>query len=113
MLQDYADVIKTQHVVVAEEHGTVVGVLVLDETVEGLLIDNVAVFPACKGRGVGKALLLHAEYEASQRGHASLYLYTNEKMTENIALYMRVGYVEYERREEQGFRRVFLRKTLE
>jgi len=33
-------------------------------------------------------------------------------MAENIALYARVGYVEYERRQEQGFRRVFMRKPL-
>jgi len=53
-----------------------------------------------------------AEQEARVRGHASLYLYTNEKMTENIAKYSRAGYVEYERRREQGFCRVFLRKVL-
>jgi ribosomal protein S18 acetylase RimI-like enzyme len=70
-------------------------------------------FRPAKGRGVGKALLLHAEHEARKRGYASLYLYTNEKMSENIALYTRVGYVEYERRQEEGFRRMFLRKTLQ
>jgi N-acetylglutamate synthase-like GNAT family acetyltransferase len=78
MLQDYSAIVQTQHVVVAEEHGGVAGVLVLEETHEGLLVENVAVFPSCKGRGVGKALLLHAEHEARKRGYASLYLYTNE-----------------------------------
>jgi hypothetical protein len=33
-------------------------------------------------------------------------------MTENIAMYGKAGYVEYERRQEQGFGRVFLRKAL-
>jgi len=42
----------------------------------------------------------------------TVYLYTNELMVENIALYVRHGYVEYERRQEQGFRRVFMRKAL-
>ena len=41
-------------------------------------------------------------------GHSNVYLYTNEKMVENISLYAKVGYVEYERRDEEGFRRVFM-----
>lgn len=112
MLQDYSAVIRTEHVVIAETNGEVAGVLVLCETPDGFLVDNVAVFPSRKGHGVGRALLLHAEQEARARGHASLYLYTNEKMYENIAMYIKVGYVEYERRQEEGFRRVFLRKAL-
>ena len=58
-------------------------------------------------------LLVHAELEARYRSYTSLYLYTHEKMAENIALYARVGYVEVERREEDGFRRVFMRKALQ
>ena len=34
------------------------------------------------------------------------------KMTENIALYERIGYVEYERRQEQALRRALLRQAL-
>ena len=44
--------------------------------------------------------------------YAFVYLYTNEKMTGNIAMYVKAGYLEYERREELGFSRVFLRKDL-
>jgi len=87
-------------------------VLVLAETDEGFLIDNVAVHPRKKGQGIGKALLVHAEQEAVARGYGSVYLYTNDRMTENIAMYTKAGYVEYERRQELGFRRVFLRKSL-
>jgi ribosomal protein S18 acetylase RimI-like enzyme len=112
MLQDYALVIREQHVVIAEADGELAGVLVLAETDEGFLIDNVAVHPSKKGQGIGKALLVHAEQEAVARGYESVYLYTNEKMTENIAMYTRAGYLEYERRQEVGFRRVFLRKSL-
>jgi ribosomal protein S18 acetylase RimI-like enzyme len=112
MIQDYASIVETGHVVVAESKDEIAGILVLCETPAGFRIDNVAVFPKYKGKGVGKALLVHAEVEAAARGHASLYLYTNEMMSENIALYAKVGYVEYERREEEGFRRVFLRKAL-
>src|SRR5258706_4717732 len=84
MLQDYAVVIETEHVVVAESNGQLAGVLVLSETPDGFLLDNVAVSPEHKGQGVGQALLIHAEREARSRGYSSIYLYTNEKMDENI-----------------------------
>jgi ribosomal protein S18 acetylase RimI-like enzyme len=112
MLQDYAAVIREQQVVIAEADGELAGVLVLAETDEGFLIDNVAVHPSRKGQGIGKALLVHAEREAVARGYESVYLFTNEKMTENIAMYTKAGYVEYDRRQERDFRRVFLRKSL-
>jgi len=112
MLQDYAHTIQNEQVVVAEADGELVGVLVLRQTANVLFVDNVAVLPERQSQGVGRTLLVHAEEQARAHGHTSLYLYTNEKMTENIALYVRNGYVEYERREEEGFRRVFLRKQL-
>jgi len=112
MLQDYATVLREALVTVAEVAGEIVGVLVLSNTAEGLLIENVAVHPTYKGQGIGRALLRHAESEARHLGCSNLYLYTNELMTENIALYARYGYREYERRQEQGFRRVFMRKAV-
>src|SRR5262245_5001265 len=87
MLQDYVSVIREQHVVIAEADGELAGVLVLAETDDGLLIDNVAVHPSRKGQGIGKVLLVRAEQEALTRGYESIYLYTNEGMTENIAMY--------------------------
>ena len=39
-------------------------------------------------------------------------LYTNARMTENLSLYPHLGYVEVERREEDGFDRVFFEKGL-
>ena len=111
MLDDYAKVIEERQVTVAEFNGTVAGVLVLAATTEGFLLENVAVLPA--HRGIGKALLQYAESEARRQGFGSVYLYTHEKMTENQQLYSRIGYVEYDRRVEQGFARVFMRKSLQ
>jgi hypothetical protein len=39
-------------------------------------------------------------------------LLTNERMKRNLAIYARAGYVEYDRREEDGFRRVWMRRVL-
>ena len=46
---------------------------------------------------------------ASRRGFL---LYTHQSMTENRALYERIGYVEVARRTEHGFPRVYMRKRL-
>jgi len=107
MLEDYSKVIGKHQVTVAESNGTIAGVLVLVLTPDGLLLDNVAVLPS--HRGIGKVLLQYAESEARRQGFASLYLYTHEKMTENQALYSRIGYVEYDRRVEYGFPRIYKR----
>ena len=45
-------------------------------------------------------------------GYGHLDLYTHERMTENIAMYERIGYVEVDRRTERGFPRVYMRKRL-
>lgn len=112
MTDDYAEVIGTHRVTVAEQHGAVVGVIVLAVTDEGFLVDNVAVHPGHRGRGLGRALLEFAEAEARRAGFDSIYLYTHEKMTENLALYARIGYLEYERRSQGAFSLVYLRKQL-
>ncbi len=113
MTDDYEEVIRNHHVTVAERDGTITGVIVLRVTDEGFLIDNVAVHPAHRGRGLGRALLELAETEARRAGFDSVYLYTHEKMTENLALYSRIGYVEYDRRSKGGFfSLVYMRKRL-
>jgi ribosomal protein S18 acetylase RimI-like enzyme len=112
MTDDYAEVIRDRRVTVAEAHGAIVGVIVLAVTDEGFLVDNVAVHPAHRGTGVGRALLEFAEAEARRAGFDSIHLYTHEKMTENLGLYARIGYVEYDRRSQGAFSLVYLRKQL-
>ena len=112
MTDDYAEVVRRSRVTVAERGGEIVGLIVLGVDDEGFFIDNVAVDPSHQGRGVGRALLEHAELAASSAGFDSIYLYTHERMTENLALYSRTGYVEYERRPHGDARLVYLRKQL-
>src|SRR4026207_24412 len=112
MTEDYVKVIRERRVTVAESGGTTAGVLVLAVTDEGFLLENVAVDPSHHGKGLGRTLLELAEAEARREGFGSIYLYTHEKMTENLALYAKIGYVEYDRRTEKGFARVYMRKSL-
>ena len=112
MLDDYAQVVRDHRAWVIDDGGRVVGVLVLMDKEDGLLLDNVAVLPECQGEGIGRRLIEHAESEARRLGHRHLDLYTHERMTENIAMYGRIGYEEVERRTERGFPRVYMRKRL-
>ena len=113
MTRDYAEAIANAQVWVATLRQETVAALLLDVTGEGFLIDVIAVLPAHQGTGLGRVLLEFAEHEAVRQGHASIYLYTNEKMTENRALYQRIGYVEYKRETLDGRTRVYLRKPLQ
>ncbi len=110
MLMKYDKEIREHQVFVVEESGQIVGSLVLCIKEEGFLLDVIAVEPLWQGRGVGKMLLEFAEVEAQRQGYQSIYLYTHEKMTENQLLYSKIGYVEYDRRSENGLARVYMRK---
>ena len=112
MLLDFVAEVSANRVWVAEDDARVVGAIIQYETERGFYVDVVAVLPEMQGKGVGRALLVYAEQEAQRRGYNSLYLCTNSKMTENLALYPRAGYVEYERKRDDGNERVFYSKTL-
>jgi ribosomal protein S18 acetylase RimI-like enzyme len=112
MTADYAALIGAGDSWVVELDGLVVGVMVLQSGRDHLLISNVAVSPGYQGRGLGSRLLVHAEAQARDRGFAEMRLFTNELMHENIALYRKRGWIEYERGEQAGFRRVFMRKAV-
>jgi hypothetical protein len=64
------------------------------------------------GQGFGRRLIAFAEAEARRLGYRELRLYTHEKMTENIALYTRLGFVETGRGHDAGYDRVFMTKRL-
>ena len=112
MTEDYAEVIRDKRVTLAERDGAIVGLLVLDVDDDGFVLDNVAVDPSVRGTGLGRTLLERAEDEARRAGFDSIYLYTHEGMTENIDLYGRIGYVEFDRRSFGDFSLVFMRKPL-
>ena len=112
MLADYAKVIATHEVHVAEREGSVVGVLVIDATDGRVFVDNVCVDPAVQGQGLGRLLLAFAEGQARRRGLKSIELSTHELMLSNLALYATLGYVVTERRVVDGYPRVFMSKAL-
>ncbi len=112
MLDDYPARIAQGLVHVLLAPGDVQALLVLIPEPDCLLLDNIAVSPGAQGKGYGRHLLRFAEDEARRRGLAAIRLYTQEKMTENIGIYRRHGYVETHRAEEIGLKRVFMKKAL-
>jgi ribosomal protein S18 acetylase RimI-like enzyme len=112
MDEDYGAVVRDGHAFVADVEGDIAGLLVLVPCDDHLLIENVAVEPARQSQGIGQALMAHAERRAGELGLGELRLYTHVKMTENRALYARLGYREDEERVEEGFARVFMSKRL-
>ena len=112
MRDDYAALVDAERVHVLEDAGEIVGLVVLIPEQRAMLLDNVAVSPRAQGRGFGVKLIAFAEERARAAGFAAIRLYTQDIMTENLALYSRLGFVETHRGEEIGLNRVYMSKTL-
>jgi GNAT superfamily N-acetyltransferase len=109
---DYAAHIALGQVWLAVHHREVAGVMVIWVERDHLLIDNYAVRPEWQNRGISKTLTAVAMQQARQHGLGKLRLYTHARMTRNLALYRRRGWVEVERRTEHGFDRVYMERAL-
>jgi GNAT superfamily N-acetyltransferase len=112
MLDDYAARIAAGQVWVLAAGDVLGGVLVLEDGPEQFMLDNIAIDPNHQGAGYGRKLLDFAEQQARQRGWSQIDLYTNVLMADNIAIYLKRGYVERGRRREKGFDRVYMAKSL-
>jgi ribosomal protein S18 acetylase RimI-like enzyme len=112
MTADYAAAVAADDVWVAVAGDVVVGLLILVPAADHLLLENIAVDPRYRGRGIGARLLSVAEERAARAGLAEIRLYTNAAMTENISYYPRHGYVETHRGQGDGFDRVYFSKQL-
>lgn len=112
MVADYVKVVQRDDVFVLTIGATIVGVLVLVKQQHSILLDNVAVYPDHQGQGFGRRLIILAEETARNAGFDTVMLYTNEQMTENIDLYKKLGFEEIERKDEKGYRRVYMRKMI-
>ncbi len=92
MIADYGRAVRDHRVDLLFADEELVALIELVVEADGLLIENVAVRPDRAGQGHGRALLGHAVDVARSLGRARLRLYTNRLMTQNIALYRRLGY---------------------
>ncbi|WP_104205248.1 GNAT family N-acetyltransferase [Billgrantia saliphila] len=112
MHADFASQIESGRIDVAICESRIAGYVVFYPEGDYIHLENVAVLPEYSGRGIGKRLIEHVERTSSEAGYEAVELYTNEAMTENLAMYLKMGYVEVGRRREAGFNRVFFRKQI-
>ena len=112
MEADYKRLIGGGDVWVVEVDGEIAGLMILESKPDHLFIGNVAVAPKYQGYRLGSRLMAHAEAEARRREFEEMRLFTNEAMHENLAIYRRLGWSEYDRAEQHGLRRVFMRRRL-
>lgn len=111
MDDDYKARIHRQQVHLALDGDILLGLIVLIDSGDHLLVENVAVTPTMQRQGTGRALMAHADAVAQQRRLPEIRLYTNAAMTENLSFYARLGYRETGRAEQSGFDRVFFTKS--
>ncbi len=112
MTDDYAARIAAGEAWVVEADGGLAAALILEDADGALLLDNIAIAPSARGRGLFRHLMAFAEAVARRRGHPCIRLYTHELMARNVTLYAALGYVETHRAEQDGFARVFMEKPL-
>ena len=112
MDQDFVQSVQAGALWVAEADGRGAGYVVACPDGDAWLLENVAVDPGMHGSGLGRALIGHVEAMAGRAGAVAVELYTNARMTRNLSLYPALGYAEIARARQDGFDRVFFRKTL-
>lgn len=90
---DYRAILARARVwVLQDPGGPLLGALVLMPAADHLLIYSIAIAPQHQRRGLGRQLMAQAETDARQLGLSEVRLYTNERMSENIAFYRLLGY---------------------
>jgi len=110
MLRDYAPAVEAGTLwVTGDPPDALISLIPADGS---LLVENVAVRPRAQGAGLGRRLMEFAESEAARLGLARISLYTNVVMTENQAIYARLGYRETRRETEDGYQRVHMEKAI-
>lgn len=113
MQEDYWEAVKDHPVFVAEAEGLLLGfVLIKDGEGDFMWLDVLAAVPHRQNRGVGKALVKYTEDYIKACGKAECRLYTHVKYERNIAIYHHLGYEIYDRVQEAGFDRYYMRKAL-
>ncbi|KAF5657122.1 GNAT family acetyltransferase [Fusarium heterosporum] len=116
MTADYHVLITSHDVFVLKlpSTGDIVGSVVLkdDPGTNSVKINNLVVDTTVQGRGFGGFLMRYAEAFAKSRDRPALTLFTNAMMYENLTLYPKMGFMETERKSEDGYERVYFRKEL-
>ena len=93
LFADYAEILTTMEVWLAEDGSKLLGCLILESRAADLLIWSIATDPAEQTKGVGLSMLEAADARARQLGHGQVRLYTGTPLRHLVAWYGRHGFV--------------------
>ena len=113
MKEDYERAIQCDEIWLSYDDDFMEGFIYLIRAKEHLIFEVLAVNPECQGRGLGKKLVAFGEEKALEYGYHNIEVLTNEAFAVPQLLYTRCGYFEYKRGIENGYQRIYYRKTLE
>jgi GNAT superfamily N-acetyltransferase len=105
---DYSLEISEFPVWVADFSGSIVGGLIMMFEDDYASIANVAVHPAFQRQGLGGGLMKFAETLAKEKNYSEVRLATHILLTENISLYLHLGWKEFDR----DIARVYMKKFI-
>ncbi|MEM7289654.1 MAG: GNAT family N-acetyltransferase [Pseudomonadota bacterium] len=114
MVADFHTLVEQGRVFIfAGEDDLLRGFIVFYPRSDHMHLENIAVHNDAQGQGIGKRLIEYCEHCTREAGLGQVELYTNVRMTENLMLYSHLGYREIARRQEDGFERVYFRKSIQ
>ena len=105
---DYSVEIRDYPTWVTELDGNIVGGLIMMFENEYASIANVAIHPGFQGQGIGGGLMKFAETVAKEENYSELRLATHVLLTENVSLYLHLGWTEIDRDDV----RVYMKKDI-
>ena len=112
MLADLAAAQAAGQLWLAGEGQTISALMVCFAQDGALELDILAVAPEAQGQGLGAMMVSHAGALAQAAGLGAITLYTNAAMQGAQRLYARLGFDLVERRQQDGFDRLFYRKAV-
>ena len=112
LLADYTRLCERGDVMALRHGRRIVGILVSSMMGRTLEIETLAVHPLHEGQGHGATLLEWAVDRAMEHGANAITLYTNVVMHEAQAFWLAQGFVESGGRVENGYDRIYYRRSL-
>ena len=112
MVADFTSLINQQKCFVLEMDSCVQGFVVFYAKGDHIHLENVAIHPNAQKMGYGLQLIHFVEDQARKQGFDRVELYTNALMTENLEIYPKIGYEQFDRKLEDGFDRIYFRKPV-
>lgn len=114
MREDYWESVRRFPALVAVEGEELLGFVLLKEGDEDYMwMDVLATFPHLHGKGVGRQLMAACEEKIKALGRKECRLYTHVKYKRSQSIYLRNGYEIYNRVQENGFDRYYMKKRLD